>query len=62
MIGFIIYIVGCISAFLVIEKQYRDNLPESAYCEDACAVFAFGTMMSWFTVVIYIYDKCFNIE
>lgn len=62
MIGFIIYIVGCVSAFLVIDKQYRDSLPESAYCEDACAVFAFGTMMSWVTVAIYIYNKCFNRE
>ena len=60
--GFIIYIVGCISAFLVIDKQYRDSLPESAYYEDTCAVFVFGTILSWIPVIIYLYNKCFNKE
>lgn len=62
MIGFIVYIVGCVIAFLVISKQYKDSSPESTYCEDACVVYAFGTMLSWVTVAIYIYNKCFNRE
>lgn len=62
MLGFVIYLVGCVIAFLILDKQYKDCLPESAYCEGACAVYAFGTMMSWLTVVIYIYNKCFNKE
>ena len=62
MIGFIVYIVGCVIAFLVLSKQYKDRLPEFAYCEDACAVYTFGTMLSWVTVAIYIYNKCFNRE
>ena len=62
MIGFVIYLVGCVIAFLVLNKQYKDCLPESTYCEDACTIYAFGTMMSWLTVAIYIYKKCFNRE
>ena len=62
MIGFIVYIVGCAIAFLVISKQYKDSLSEYAYREDACAVYTFGTMLSWVTVAIYIYNKCFNRE
>lgn len=60
MIGFVIYLIGCVIAFLVLNKQYKDCLSESTYCEDACTVYAFGTMMSWLTVAIYIYNKCFN--
>ena len=62
MIVFAIYLVGCVIAFLVLDKQYKDCLPESAYCEDSCAVYAFDTMMSWLTVAIYIYRKYFNRE
>lgn len=62
MIGFVIYLVGCIVSFLILDKQYKNYLQESTYYEDACAVYAFGTMMSWLTVVIYIYNKCFNRE
>lgn len=62
MIGFIIYLVGCEMAFLVLEKQYKDCFSESTSCKDACAVYAFGTIMSWITVIIYIYNKCFNRE
>ena len=62
MIGFVIYLVGCIVSFLILDKQYKDYLQESTYCEDACTVYAFGTMMSWLTVAIYIYNKCFNRE
>ena len=60
MIGFIIYLIGCVIAFLVLNKQYKSRLPKSTYCEDACTVYAFGTMMSWLTVAINIYNKCFN--
>ena len=60
MIGFVIYLVGCAIAFLVLDKQYKDCLPESADCEDACAIYAIGTMMSWLTVAIYIYNKFRN--
>lgn len=60
MIVFVIYLVGCVIAFLVLDKQYKNCLPESAYYEDACAVYAFGTMLSWITVIIYLYNKCFN--
>lgn len=62
MIGFIIYLVGCEMAFLVLDKQYKDYFSESTSREDACAVYAFGTIMSWITVIIYIYNKCFNRE
>lgn len=60
MIGFIIYLIGCIIAFLILNRQYKNYLPESICCEDACAIYAFGTMMSWLTVTIYIYNKLLN--
>lgn len=59
---FVLYLAGCIIAFLILDKQYTDNLPQSIECNDACAVYAFGTMLSWITVIIYLYNKCFNKE
>lgn len=60
MIVFVIYLVGCVIAFLVLDKEYTDNLPQSLECDDACDVYTFGIMLSWITVIIYLYNKCFN--
>ena len=62
MIGFVIYLVGCVIAYLVLDKEYTDNLPQSLECDDACVVYTFGIMLSWITVIIYLYNKCFNKE
>ena len=62
MIIFVIYSVGCVIAFLVLDKEYTDNLPQSLECDDACAIYTFGIMLSWITVIIYLYNKCFNKE
>ena len=59
---FVLYLAGCIIAFLILDKQYTDNLSQSLECDDACTVYAFGTMLSWITVIIYLYNKCFNKE
>ena len=59
---FVLYLAGCIIAFLILDKQYTGNLPQSLECDDACTVYAFGTMLSWITVIIYLYNKCFNKE
>ena len=60
MIVFVIYLVGCVIAFLVLDKEYTDNLPQSLEYDDACVVYTFGIMLSWITVIIYLYNKCFN--
>lgn len=60
MIGLIIYLIGCIAAFLIC----KNCLSNSSNYEDegACTIYAVGTLLSWVIVVLYLYKKYFSVD
>ena len=54
----IIYLIGCISAYLLMCKKYKDTSNNEIYNNsEVYMVVIIGTLMSWITILIYTYNK-----